>query len=119
MNRDRLGRRSRGAAGTDKVARITSAAVPLTDDVAQRTRRYLIQMSIRVVCFVAAVAIDHWTRWVLLVGAVVLPYIAVVLANAGHDRSSSDPGTFLPPAVPRALPSAGPVPDPGPPRPGR
>lgn len=72
---------------------------------AQRTRRYLVQMSIRVVCFIGAVAIDHWSRWLLLVGAVVLPYVAVVLANAGRERGN-DPGTFL---EPPALPGRGPV----------
>ena len=56
-------------------------------------------MSVRVVCFLGAVLIDHWTRWVLLVGAVVLPYVAVVLANAGRERSS-DPGTLLHPGRP-------------------
>jgi hypothetical protein len=65
---------------------ITSAPAALSDDVAARTRRYLVQMSIRMVCFAGAVLVDHWTRWVLLVGAVVLPYIAVVLANAGRER---------------------------------
>lgn len=67
--------------------RITTAAAPLSDDIAARSRRYLIQMSIRVACFLGAVLIDHWTRWVLLVGAVVLPYVAVVLANAGRERA--------------------------------
>lgn len=85
--------------------RITSAPAPLTDDIAARTRRYLVQMGIRVVCFVGAVAVDHWTRWLLLVGAVVLPYVAVVLANAGRERRS-DPGTYVGPPAPAALPPA-------------
>lgn len=59
--------------------RITSVPASLADDIAARTRRYLVQMSIRVVCFVGAVAVQHWTRWLLLVGAVVLPYVAVIL----------------------------------------
>lgn len=83
------------------VTRITSAARPLSDDVSARARRYLIQMSVRVVCFVGAVLVDHWTRWVLLAGAVVLPYVAVLLANAGRERRA-DPGTYLetfPPAI--------------------
>jgi len=74
--------------------RITTAATPLSDDIAARSRRYLIQMGVRVGCFLGAVLIDHWTRWLLLVGAVVLPYVAVVLANAGRERST-DPGTLL------------------------
>lgn len=75
-------------------------SAPLSEDVAHRMRRYLLQMSIRVVCFVGAVLVDHWTRWLLLAGAVVLPYVAVVLANAGRERGT-DPGTLL---EPRALP---------------
>ena len=87
--------------------RITSAPSPLAQDVAARSRRYLVQMSVRVVCFLGAVAIEHWTRWLLLAGAVVLPYVAVVLANAGRERGG-DPGTFLaPPALPAAPPTAG------------
>ena len=123
-------KRTGGSAGpssrsgsTEPVARITSAATPLADDLAVRTHRYLIQMGIRVVCFIGAVAIDHWTRWPLLAGAVVLPYIAVVLANAGRS-GETDPGTFLePPSLPqgpdpRAGPSADPSPGPYPSRPG-
>lgn len=102
---DRSARRAQTSSGADgPVTRITTAATPLADDVAQRTRRYLEQMTIRVVCFIGAVAIDHWTRWLLLAGAVVLPYVAVVLANAGRERGT-DPGTFLePPALPGPAP---------------
>lgn len=93
--------------------RITAVAAPLSHDVSARARRYLIQMTIRVVCFLGAVVIDHWTRWVLLAGAVVLPYVAVVLANAGRERRS-DPGTYLaPPSAPVLPPGRGPARDPG------
>lgn len=92
--------RARTRAGADEVPRITTAAEPLTQDMSRRTRRYLIQMTIRVVCFLGAVSIDHWTRWVLLLGAVVLPYVAVLLANLGADRSDA-PTTFIePPSLP-------------------
>lgn len=95
-------RAARGARSTDEVVRITSAPEPLSDDLARRGRRYLWQMSIRVVCFIGAVAVDHWSRWLLMAAAVILPYVAVVLANAGRERTT-DPGTFVQPA---ALPSA-------------
>ncbi|WP_372593226.1 DUF3099 domain-containing protein [Actinotalea sp.] len=102
--------RSRGADGgpsgppavprEQEVQRITSARVPLSEDVDRRMRRYLVQMSVRVACFLGAVVVDHWTRWLLLVGAVLLPYLAVVLANAGREEAD-DPGTFLePPSLP-------------------
>lgn len=106
-------RPDRGAAGDadtrpadhtrEPAVRITAVAAPLSDDVSARARRYLVQMTIRVVCFLGAVVIDHWTRWVLLAGAVVLPYVAVVLANAGRERRS-DPGTYLGAPVAPALP---------------
>ncbi len=38
------------------------------------------------VCFVAALLTDGPIRWVLLVGSLVLPWIAVVLANAGREN---------------------------------
>jgi len=91
---------SRALPGDEPVARITTAAVPLSADIDRRMHRYLWQMSIRVACFLGAVVLDHWTRWLLLVGAVVLPYLAVVMANAGREETS-DPGTFLePPSLP-------------------
>jgi hypothetical protein len=80
----------------EPVHRITAAREPRSEEMARRTRRYLVQMSIRVVCFLGAVVVDHWTRWLLLAGAVVLPYVAVVLANAGSGPGE-DPGTFVQP----------------------
>jgi hypothetical protein len=92
-----------------EVHRITSARSSLAEDIAARNKRYMLQMSTRVVCFLGAVAIEHWTRWVLLVGAVFLPYIAVVLANAGRERGT-DPGTYIQTDVDtRALPGPPPI----------
>ena len=65
-------------------ARITTAPRSHTQDVQGRTRRYLISMGIRTLCFVLTVLfVGHWISWVFLAGAVILPYIAVVMANAG------------------------------------
>jgi len=66
---------------------VTSLPASLEDDQAQRMRRYLVSMGIRTACFILAVvalAVLHWTvvGWALVAGAVVLPYIAVVMANA-------------------------------------
>lgn len=90
----------------DEVHRITGARSSLQDDIAARNKRYMLQMSTRVVCFLGAVALDHWTRWLLVAGAVLLPYIAVVIANAGREKAT-DPGTYVDGAAdPWALPSA-------------
>ena len=82
----------------EEVHSITSAPEPLTDDLARRQKRYLVQMGIRIVCFAGAVLswgrIPMWASLVLLIAAVVLPYSAVLFANAGRERRDSD-GTFM------------------------
>lgn len=97
---------SRRADDPQPAVSITSAAPSLTEDLDHRTRRYLLQMAIRVVCFVGAVLLDHWTRWLLLLGAVVLPYIAVLGANQVGVRRATGMPADAPPAdgTPRALP---------------
>ena len=43
-------------------------------------------MGIRTVCFVGAVIADGWLRWVLVVLAFILPYVAVIMANTASPR---------------------------------
>jgi len=43
-------------------------------------------MSIRTVCFIAIIFVDGWLQWAFVAGAVVLPYLAVIAANAGGGR---------------------------------
>lgn len=113
--------------GTPAVPSITSVPEPLADDQARRMRRYLFQMGFRVVCFLGAYLASGWLRWSLVVIAVVIPYIAVILVNAGRDKVSYDTSTVTPgdpkqlPAVPVDLGADGahivvvdPEPDPGP-----
>lgn len=75
----------------ETVHRVTSARKSLSEDQKARTKRYLISMTIRTVCFIAAVvahimAAPAWITWSFVVGAVVLPYIAVVMVNAGREN---------------------------------
>ncbi|GIG35630.1 DUF3099 domain-containing protein [Cellulomonas pakistanensis] len=88
---------------------ITSAPEPLGADQARRARRYLIQMGIRVVCFVVAVLtwtrVPGWVSLVLIVGAVVLPYIAVLFANAGRERRDVGPVGYVPHQLDAAPPT--------------
>jgi hypothetical protein len=65
---------------------ITSASTGLSFDQAGRKRRYLISMSLRTICFVGAVFASGNLRWALIFGAIFLPYIAVVIANAGREN---------------------------------
>ena len=63
--------------------RITTARTSVADDIAGRQRRYLFSMAIRTACVVGAVTVGPGLlRWLLIAGAVLLPYVAVVLANA-------------------------------------
>lgn len=67
--------------------RITTAAESPAAEQAGRQRRYLMAMAVRTACFLGAVFVGPgWLRWVLFAGAVVLPYVAVVMANAVRTR---------------------------------
>jgi predicted tellurium resistance membrane protein TerC len=46
-----------------------------------RVIRYSVAMGIRMVCLVLAVVIPDWWRIIPIIGALVLPYVAVVVAN--------------------------------------
>lgn len=74
----------------EEVHRITDAGAALSDDQSGRTRRYLWSMGIRTACVVGAVIAPAPWRWVLVVGAVFLPYVAVIMANAGRERSDRE-----------------------------
>jgi Protein of unknown function (DUF3099) len=75
---------------------ITGAPKSRTDDVRSREVRYLISMGIRVACFIGAFVTEGVVRWVLIVAAVLLPYIAVVIANAGRERTRNAPAPYIP-----------------------
>ena len=68
------------------VQSVTSAPEARTEDQARRLKRYLVTMGIRTACFVLLVVIDDWYRWIFAVGAVFLPFFAVVAANAVMPR---------------------------------
>jgi len=65
---------------SEPVYRITAAGSSLSDDQRGRQRRYLISMSIRTVCFLAAIVVEGPLRWVLIMAALLLPYAAVGIA---------------------------------------
>ncbi len=89
-------RRSRAR---DDVVLITTARPDPRQEQADRQRRYLITMGIRLVLFVAAIAL--WPvigGWSVLVACIslVLPWVAVVAANAGPRRVFEDPSLYRP-----------------------
>lgn len=92
----RTRRRERERAPSDAVTTITSARRTLEQDVGRRTSRYLLSMSIRTVCLILAVVVEGPLRWGFMAGAIVLPYVAVVMANAGREREEP-PDTLIDP----------------------
>ena len=52
-------------------------------------------MGVRTTCFLLAVIFSGWPRWFFIAGAVLLPYVAVVVANAGREPSPGPPGTLM------------------------
>lgn len=92
---------STSGAGENEVYDVTSAPKALSNDLASRQRRYFFSMMIRTLCFILTVVLPSPYRWFALFGAVTLPYIAVVIANAG--RETITPGAALLSKKPRSL----------------
>jgi hypothetical protein len=76
---------------------VTSAKSSQRDEIGGRERRYVISMAVRTACFIGAViawqTVGAWLGAILFVGALVLPYTSVILANAG--TRSQAPGADL------------------------
>ncbi|MFG6445774.1 DUF3099 domain-containing protein [Microbacterium sp. P06] len=94
----------------------TSLPIAPKDDAGSRLTKYMVMMGIRIVCIVAMVLIQPfgWYTFVFAAGAVVLPYIAVVIANVGSDvyrTTVVSPERMLEaPAPAAAAPQAAPAP---------
>ncbi|WP_225836463.1 DUF3099 domain-containing protein [Streptomyces sp. NK08204] len=91
-----------------QVFRITGARTGLAEDVRGRQRRYVISMSVRTLSVILAATLWNVERHiavVALVAGALLPYVAVVIANAGRERPPSLPSTFVPaPVRPMIMP---------------
>lgn len=86
-----------------EVHSITTADESLTVRTGRRMRRYLISMGIRFVCFGVAFATEGWVRWACVAGAVLLPYVAVMLGNESVEPGE-EPEQFT--TSPTQLPGA-------------
>lgn len=80
---------------SDAAIRITTAGSGPDADLARRQRRYVISMLVRAACFVGAVIAGlagvNWLWPILIAAALILPYVAVVMANATDSRSDHMP----------------------------
>ncbi|MFI6564220.1 DUF3099 domain-containing protein [Streptomyces sp. NPDC050534] len=97
--------------GRGQVFRITGARTGLAEDVRARQRRYVIAMSVRTLSVVLAIVlwdVERYIAMAALVLGLLLPYVAVVIANAGRERPPALPTTFVAPwdaRLPAALPT--------------
>jgi hypothetical protein len=82
------------------VISVTSAQPGRSEDLDSRIARYAWMMSIRIVCFVLAVVTPSPWRWLFVVGAIALPYFAVVLANAQRSVTTPPADPYVAPARP-------------------
>ncbi len=107
----RVGHASRGRASVHVV---TQARRSMSDDIAYRQRRYLWMMGIRAVCFGIAVLmfINHlgWLTAIPAVGAIVIPYFAVVFANGGREPDNTRGFMEYRPNLPTSRERPGPPP---------
>lgn len=88
--------------GGPEVYRISGARAGLTEDVRGRQRRYIISMSIRTISVILTVVLWNVERplaWATLAIGLLLPYIAVVYANAGRENTPVAPAAYIPPPV--------------------
>lgn len=73
------------------VHQVTDAQPSLSADIRRREISYVIKMSVRLICLILAVAVPApWpVKTLLVAGAVLLPYLAVIGANErGKDLPS-------------------------------
>jgi hypothetical protein len=87
---------ARSGSGDPEVHRITTAQRSHSDDMDARIGRYLLSMLIRTVCFVMMFVVHGWAVWVFALGAIFLPYVAVIMANAGRGRERVPDSSVIP-----------------------
>lgn len=80
--------RTRKGRVDDGVVTITAAPENVSTDIDRRQRRYILSMTVRTLCFIAAVFVVSipWLCGALIAASFVLPYIAVVIANSAAPR---------------------------------
>jgi hypothetical protein len=95
---------------------VTEARLSKSDDIAYRQRRYLIMMAVRAACFILAVImfVNHagWLTAIPAIGAIIIPYFAVVFANGGREPNVTRGFRPYEPSLPARF--AGPPAGPGP-----
>src|SRR5580704_8015030 len=78
-------------ARAQQVHLVTQARRPMSEDIRYRQHRYLIMMGIRTLCFAIAIVlfVAHMRMLIPAVGAIIIPYIAVIFANGGREPDNT------------------------------
>ncbi|WP_104092011.1 DUF3099 domain-containing protein [Arthrobacter sp. GMC3] len=101
----------RRVAAVPQVQSVTNAAEAHSDEMHSRMVKYATTMGIRMVCLVLIFVFDGWFKLIPIAGAVLLPWVAVVIANAGADTNHITTTDLLDQAPLYELPEASPVMD--------
>jgi hypothetical protein len=92
------------ATSGDEPILVTTAPISPAEERRGRERRYLITMGVRVIAFIVAIVFaTGWIRVIAVALALVLPWIAVVLANAGPTRTQGETPSLYTGDKPREL----------------
>jgi Flp pilus assembly protein TadB len=76
---------------------ITTAPPSRSEEHAGRVRQYTLVMATRVICFILAVVVQiTWLRVVFIIGALVLPWVAVLAANQVHGKLPKPAKPYVP-----------------------
>ncbi|MDQ0821101.1 hypothetical protein QFZ79_003476 [Arthrobacter sp. V4I6] len=77
-----------------EVHSITDAATAHSEEMRQRMIKYAVAMGIRMVCLILIFVVDGWFKVLPVIGAVFLPWIAVIIAN-GSDKAEIHSDSLL------------------------
>ena len=83
MQRRQTGAVERSSAMKKQQQSVTSLPQSPTEERRQRMIRYTVAMSVRMLCFILVFLVPGWWMLVCAIGAIVLPYFAVIVANVG------------------------------------
>jgi hypothetical protein len=79
----------------DEPILVTTAGKNPKQELRERERRYLVTMGIRVACFILAIVLVgldlRWEAGIAIAASLVLPWVAVIAANAGPTRAGGQP----------------------------
>ena len=77
---------------------VTTAGKSPRQEQRERERRYLVTMGIRVLCIILAIVFfevgPRWLAAIAVAGSLILPWVAVVAANAGPRRTVERPALY-------------------------